>query len=132
MPAKNAKLKRQARAARTVLAALPKDVAKSTRAHSVAALSAAKALAKVAANAIVTFTCSHAGCVVGITCAGVNFAFTGTGATQLPSGTHSLFYRVNGPANAPFTLQAGGATMPTISGPTDSQGRAAGSRSIQV
>ena len=71
-----------------------------------------------------TFTCSCGDCVVGITAATVDFAFTGSGSDMFPAGTYALFYRVKraGPPTG-YTITVSGATLSApIAGTTPDAG----------
>ncbi len=122
---------------RAVLLALRRDHAKArvTRGAAPTAMAASAPMAAPAigaAGAVVTFICSRPGCVVGITCAGADFSFPGTGAHAFPVGRHELSYRVNGPSNATFRITASGAPMSPINDVTDNKGRAAGASVVTV
>lgn len=65
---------------------------------------------------LVTFTCSNANCVVGITSGTLNFAFTGSGAAEFPVGQSDIFFRIRG-SRQPVTLTTQGGTLtPPVTG----------------
>lgn len=69
-------------------------------------------LAAVPAQKAVTFTCSNAQCLVGITVGSVNVVFTGTGGSLFPVGTAVAHWRVKGTGK--FSVTATGATLGPI------------------
>lgn len=82
-----------------------------------AALAAAEppvgALAAAPAQKAVTFTCSNAQCLVGITVGSVNVVFTGSGGSLFPVGSGVAHWRVKGAGK--FSITASGATLSAIS-----------------
>lgn len=67
-------------------------------------------MAAAQALKVVTFTCSNAGCLVGITSGPLNLVFSGSGAAMFPVGNSPLFYRVQGP-KTPVTVAVTGGTL---------------------
>ena len=81
----------------------------------------------VAAMVSVTFNCSNPNCIVGITAAHVDIAFRNSETVDLPIGSYSLFYRVQGAGQ--FAVTATGAQL---SHPIAGTAPDGGVRAIQV
>ncbi|MEQ1758231.1 MAG: hypothetical protein ABL986_07930 [Vicinamibacterales bacterium] len=93
---------------------------------SVAALAPTMTFAEAAMKAV-TFTCSNPSSILGITAAHVSVPIIGSRTVNLPFGTFSLFWRIQG--SGPFTVTVNGAQ---ISAPIAGTGTDAGVRVIQV
>jgi len=64
----------------------------------------------------VTFTCSNAGCLVGISSGSLNLVFSGSGAAMFPVGASTIFYRIQGPKTAVTLTTTGGTLSAPIAG----------------
>ena len=109
----SAKKPRKPSATHAQLRGVLASVGESARSAGAAAESVAR---EVVGRKPVTFICSNAACIVGITSGPLNLVFSGSGAALFPVGTSPLFFRIKGP-KAPVTVSVQGGTLaPPIAG----------------